>query len=320
MESKQANQIPIEDIMEAYGRSCIRHYSGYDMYKSPFREEGHPSFQVVLSSNTWKDFGSGEFGSAIDLVMKMEKCSFKEAIQLFDTKKFGENFDSTTREKRKEREVVSKVTISKIAPLVNKTLLSYLKDQRGIDASIATQFCKEVYYKQEGSDKNFFAVAFMNDSGGIEYRNGAGYKGSFISKDITRINNDNDRCAVFEGFMDFLSYLQIMKNKPDKQKIDFIILNSTSMVNKAISIIQEKGYKTINCFIDNDAPGRAAFNKIKESCNNSIVVNESARVYPTFKDLNQFWTDQLKKKQAENLRPDNNPKQDNPKSQKGIKL
>lgn len=319
MESKQANQIPIEDIMEAYGRSCIRHYSGYDMYKSPFREEGQPSFQVVLSSNTWKDFGSGEFGSAIDLVMKMEKCSFKEAMQLFDTKKFGENIGGYMREPKREKEVVSKVTISKVAPLQNKILLSYLKDQRGIDASVAAKFCKEVYYKQEGSEKNFFAVAFMNDSGGMEYRNGAGYKGSFVTKDITHITNNSNRCAIFEGYMDFLSYQQIMKDKPEKLNIDYIVLNSVSMINKAISHIQEKGYQVINCFLDNDPAGKNAFNKIKDCRENLTIVNESARVYPSFKDLNQFWTDQLKKKQAVTPLPENSPKQADHPHKKGVR-
>lgn len=297
MEAKDANTIPLEQILSAYGRQSVRSYSGYDMYQSPFREEGHPSFQVVHSSNTWKDFGTGEFGSAVDLVMKMEHCSFVQAMDLFETGKFGLSYKNATPQRKRPEQKVKKVVICKIAPLQNKILLGYLKEQRGIDPDIAATFCKEVYYKREGTDKNLFAVAFVNDSGGIEYRNGAGYKGAFINKDVTTIDNGSSQCTIFEGFIDFLTYQQMMKGKPEKLKIDFVILNSVAMIEKAIPFLEK--HSRLNCFLDNDPAGRAAFSRINQLP--VTVVNESKYLYPEKKDLNEFWVDLLRQRQNYSL-------------------
>lgn len=293
MEAKNANAIPLEEILAAYGRPKVRSYCGYDMYQSPFREESHPSFQVIHSSNTWKDFGTGEFGSAVDLVMKMEKCTFVQAMSVFDRGKLGQiphNYTSPIKQPVSKPQP-TKAIICKIAPLQNKILLHYLKEQRGIDPDIATCLCKEVYYKREGSDKNLFAVAFTNDSAGLEYRNGAGYKGCFINKDITTINKGSGQCAVFEGFMDFLTYHQMMKGKPDRLNIDFVILNSVAMVEKAVPFLEK--HSRVNCFLDNDPAGRAAFSRINQLP--VTVVNESKYLYPENKDLNEFWVEWLKR-------------------------
>lgn len=293
MEAKNANAIPLEEILAAYGRLKVRSYCGYDMYQSPFREESHPSFQVIHSSNTWKDFGTGEFGSAVDLVMKMEKCTFVQAMSVFDSGKLGQiphNYTPPIKQPVSKPQP-TKAIICKIAPLQNQILLHYLKEQRGIDPDIATCLCKEVYYKREGSDKNLFAVAFTNDSGGLEYRNGAGYKGCFINKDITTINRGSDQCAVFEGFMDFLTYHQMMKGKPDKLNIDFVILNSVAMVEKAVPFLEK--HSLVNCFLDNDPAGRAAFSRINRLP--ITVINESRYLYPEKKDLNEFWVERLKR-------------------------
>ncbi|KAA6304830.1 DNA primase [termite gut metagenome] len=56
------------------------------MYCSPFRKENHPSFKVDYYLNLWRDFGSGEGGSIIDLVMKMETISFHEAASKLEKK------------------------------------------------------------------------------------------------------------------------------------------------------------------------------------------------------------------------------------------
>lgn len=301
MEAKTANEVPLRKILNTYGRDIIRSYHGYDMYQSPFREETHPSFQV-RQDNTWKDFGSGEYGSAIDLVIKLEQCTFLDAMKIFESGKFGINNEIKQIKIAPKEPKTKKLIITKVAPLQNKALLNYMKAERGIDPAISSKYCKEVYYIREGSNQNLYAVAFMNDSGGMEYRNGAGYKGAFINKDITTIDNgNNNQCAVFEGFIDFLSYLQMTKGNSQKQNIDFVILNSVSMVEKAIPFLQK--YKCVNCFLDNDAAGLAAYNKIKQ--NTKQAINESHYIFSEYKDLNEYLTDQLKKNRTDktNIHP-----------------
>lgn len=298
MEALNANKIPIKKILEKYNCYPAKSYGNYEMYCSPFREDTTPSFQVLLEKNIWKDHGSGEFGSAVDLVMKIEKCGFLEAMRIFENETFGNHAINSEQPISKPTTPKVSSQVVKTADLQNKTLLSYMKQERGIDQDIAMRFCKEVYYKRENSDKNLFAVAFLNDSGGLEYRNGAGYKGAFINKDITTINNNSNQCAVFEGFIDFLTYQQLMKGKEDKLNIDFVILNSVAMLERALPFITK--HERINCFLDNDPAGNNALSKIKRN-SATKVINESQYLFADKKDLNEFWVDQLKKKQNEFL-------------------
>ena len=48
---------------------------------SPLRDETKASFSVSTDKNLWYDFGLGVGGDLIDLVMRIEGCSFKDAVQ-----------------------------------------------------------------------------------------------------------------------------------------------------------------------------------------------------------------------------------------------
>ena len=54
----------------------------YGLYLSPLREEHMPSFKVDYERNLWYDFGLGEGGSIIDLVMRLKRCDFAHAVRL----------------------------------------------------------------------------------------------------------------------------------------------------------------------------------------------------------------------------------------------
>lgn len=292
MESEKANQIPLEEILEKYGCKKVKSYAaGYDMYHSPFREEKDPSFKVNLTTNRWQDFGEGTFGSAVDLVMRIEKCSFVEAMQVFEQNRFAgiRMPDEVPRGQQPEYAQQANLHILKVSPLKNKILLNYIKS-RGIDSEIAQKHCEEIYYKIGERGKNCFAVGFKNDSGGFEIRNPM-FKGC-NSKDITCISNGSNRCAVFEGFFDMLSYLQLMKYKPVLQQINLVVLNTTALLPKAEGFIQK--HETIHSFLDNDPSGRCAFRELQKM--GKEVVNESLFLYPQCKDLNEYLQNSLKEK------------------------
>lgn len=89
--------------------------------------------------------------------------------------------------------------------------------------------------------------------------------------------------------MDLLTYVQISKNKPNRKDVNFVVLNSATMLERSIDFL--KKHETIHAFLDNDHAGKAAFQKLKKSGLN--VFNESAYIYPKHKDLNEFWMEQL---------------------------
>lgn len=73
-------------------------------------------------------------------------------------------------------------------------------------------------------------------------------------------------CYLFEGFMDYLSFLTIrVGNNPQHPRLDtqdYVILNSVSNLAKAESILET--YTQVGCFLDNDTAGRNTCKKLKE--------------------------------------------------------
>ncbi|MDU1891964.1 MAG: toprim domain-containing protein [Dysgonomonas sp.] len=95
-------------------------------------------------------------------------------------------------------------------------------------------------------------------------------------------NYDNtETCLVFEGFMDYLSYLTIKKiNKPI---VDTVILNSVSNLSKAIDII--KSHSKVYTYLDNDEAGRNATKFFNKTC--YALIDKSVK-YANYKDLNEY--------------------------------
>lgn len=108
---------------------------------------------------------------------------------------------------------------------------------------------EEVHY--EINQKKYFAIGFKNKSDGWELR--SKYSKSCIKKkDITLIDNGCTVVKIFEGFFDYLSFLQISDEKNINES-DYLILNSAALVVKNISILEK--YKVIELYLDNDSTG-----------------------------------------------------------------
>ena len=67
--------VPIDHIYEIMPNGFFR--------ENPLRKEQSPSNSLHWNkkNNTWKDFGSGDAGDNIDMVMRDKKCGFKEACE-----------------------------------------------------------------------------------------------------------------------------------------------------------------------------------------------------------------------------------------------
>lgn len=198
----------------------------YGLYLSPLRKEHTPSFKVDYVQNLWYDFGLGEGGSIIDLVMRLERCDFVQAVRLLG------NGERTHIPAPVSSSVSPSVTTFRTLfdiPLRHPALVGYLSS-RGIDPDIAFGYCREVHYAING--REYFAVGFRNDAGGWELRSER-FKGGVSPKHITTIDNRSDTVIVFEGFMDFLSYLSMKK----QLQTDAAVLNSVVNLPKAIPFL-----------------------------------------------------------------------------------
>ena len=261
----------------------------YGLYLSPLRKEHTPSFKVDYVQNLWYDFGLGVGGSIIDLVMRLERCDFAQAVRLLSG---GERTPMVVPVPLSVPPTVSALRLLSDIPLRHPALVGYLSS-RGIDSAIASACCREVYYTVGG--RYYFAVGFRNDAGGWELRSER-FKGCVSPKHITTIDNRSDAVVAFEGFMDFLSYLSI---KPDEwPHIDAAVLNSVIHLPKAIPFLGR--HATIYAFFDNDEAGRKATAELNRLCPNSTVIDRS-HLYREHKDLNEYW-------QAKQSRPHIAPK------------
>ena len=278
---------PIVEYLERRGIRPVRKTPAYAMYRSPLREETHPSFKVDTEKNLWIDYAEGRGGSIIDLCMSLEGCTLSEAIC-----RLGQNASeytahsysktelriglnqTTTRQASGTRRLIS---ISDILP---PHLQEYLKKERCIDLEKATPFLKCISYEVRG--RRYEAIAFANSSGGYELRDNNTFKGTIAPKDITPIFEDKAQpVCLFEGFMDFLSFLS-MKGEVTNQ---CLVMNSVSNVARSIHYLNKRDITSIRVFLDNDDAGKRA---VQELINAGFKVEDMAVYYRDFKDLNEY--------------------------------
>ena len=271
--------------------------NGYDMYLSPLREERTPSFKVDYVQNLWYDFGLGEGGTLLTLVMRMERCDSREAVRRLQNGEKRDAGSASLSPSVGERPAVGgpspvvrlaavpALRILSDDPLRHPALIGYLVS-RGIVPSVAAAFCREVRYEVNG--RAFFAVGFRNDAGGWELRS-ARFKGGSSPKHITTIDNQSDTVIAFEGFMDFLAYLSL--KYPERLRIDAAVLNSVVNLPKAVPFLSR--HPVIHTFFDNDEAGRKTTSDLIRLCPRSEVIDQSS-FYSGHKDVNDYLTARIK--------------------------
>ena len=190
-------RLPIRAYLAERGLHPTKDNPRYGLYLSPLRKEHTPSFKVDYVQNLWYDFGLGAGGSIINLVMRLERCDFTQALRLLGS---GERTQMAVRVPSSVPPTVPALRMLSDIPLRHPALVSYLSS-RGIDPAIVPVYCREVHYAVGGH--NYFAVGFRNDAGGWELRSEQ-FKGCVSPKRITTIDNHSVAVVTFEGFMDFL--------------------------------------------------------------------------------------------------------------------
>ena len=299
MNTNEAKRIRIEEYLHSLGYSPARQQGGSLWYKSPFRDECEPSFKVNTERNLWYDFGAGRGGNIIALAQELYASDSlpylleRIAEQAPNVRPVSFSFGGQPFSKPSFRQL-------EVAPLSSPALFSYLR-QRGINTELAKRECYEVRYQTDG--KPYFAVGFPNRSGGYEIRNKF-FKGCIAPKDITHIRQTEpgETCCLFEGFMDYLSFLTLRQARhPDRPALDgqeYIVLNSVSNLSKALRPLGD--YERIHCFLDNDRAGLEALREIQREYGSRV--HDASHVYSGYKDLNDYLNGKKLSQQANPVR------------------
>ena len=287
---------PIVEYLERKGVKPVRRTAAYALYCSPLREETHPSFKVDTEKNLWIDYGEGRGGSIIDLCMRMEGCTLQEAIcRLGQTASLDAAYGLS---KEKSDIGTSPVTpwqpsgarkLIEVSDTLPPHLETYLADKRCIDLNRARPFLKCISYEVRG--RHYQAIGFANLSGGYELRDDKTFKGTIAPKDITPIFTDRaEPVCIFEGFMDFLSFLSMKEEITNH----CLVMNSVSNVARTIRYLNDRHLTHIRAFLDNDEAGRRA---VQDFIKAGFHVEDMNIHYKDFKDLNDFHVSRVREQQ-----------------------
>ena len=291
---------PIVEYLERKGIKPVRRTPSYALYRSPLRAETHPSFKVDTQKNLWIDYAEGQGGSIIDLCMRLEGCTLSEAIRRLgqnasDNDTYSSLNDFVPNNSQPVMAVNGARRLIEISDTLPPHLQEYLTKVRCIDLEKARPFLKCISYEVRG--RRYQAIGFANQSGGYELRDDKTFKGTIAPKDITPIFTDKitdkmQPICVFEGFIDFLSFLSM------KEKITSVclVLNSVSNVAKAIRHLNDRHLTHIRTFLDNDEAGRRA---VQDFIKAGFHVEDMNIHYQDFKDLNEYHVSRAREQQKQ---------------------
>ena len=299
-EKQTLQSISIVEIMAHLGKNL---YNQKGMYYSPFRDEATPSFHIDVATNRWYDFGTSEGGGLFDFVCRIAGITRGEVYDWLAS------FRSMIPESE-YREVVQKAKKVKPSRIIidsashnftRRKLIEYA-EARAVNRRILERYCEEVIYHIDSfPDKQFYAIGFRNNDGGYVLRSSLTKK--CTSSAMTTLSPDGvitgrvtgDKVLVFEGFMDFLSWISNVQQ--DTPEYDCCILNSVSNIEKALPWIT--AHKNIAAFMDNDQAGRKTLDKIIENVPDEagkVCVYDMAKLYEDYNDLNEKLSDELSSK------------------------
>ncbi|ASK30289.1 hypothetical protein CEY12_09275 [Chryseobacterium sp. T16E-39] len=288
MNCKQFNTIPLEEVLLSLGHLPTKQNEKEAWYLNPFAIESQASFKLNKRINSWYLHSEGVGGNNTDFMKKYLNTSVNEVLDWAQKQNFS-SFHQQQQIKKSEPDY----RIDEIFDLQNPNLKQYLQG-RGLSPKVY-DYIKEVQFTI--GNKKLYAIGFENLSGGFELRN-AFYKGSLLKKDVSLIDlsingqnksNIQDRdvkgVAVFEGFLDALSFIELQKSFAG----DILVMNSIALLNKSIEHL--KNYPDIHLFLDNDNAG------IK--CRSEIIkffpeAKDHSGIYSNHKDLNEFLIQRMK--------------------------
>lgn len=266
-------------------------------YLSMLRDsDSDPSFSVNDSKGLWRDYGSGQGGNIIDFALLYFKgLTFNEALDKIAEVCALDLEDASKSQRSRLRPAVKipHYLVQSVKPYgSNNAINSYLKT-RGVFEAAAGRV-QEVYYYVEDEKKQrkeYFAAGWKNELGGWEIRNKY-FKGCLGKKAISFIAGDSRSVAVFEGYLDYLSW--VTENPLSTKSV--IVLNSLVLLDAAIE--KAKGFSEIDLFMDRDKPGFQAARDFQKAL---PYARDCSTVYDGFNDYNDKLKASLKEERVKNL-------------------
>ena len=321
MNINEIKRIKLADYLQSLGYTPVKQQGRSLWYKSPLRNETDASFKVNTELNQWYDFGIGKGGNIIALAAELYHSENVAYLleRIAERTPYIRPASFSFGEQKVHNSSFQGVQVGELS---SPALIDYLRG-RGINIELAKRECKELRFEHNG--KPYFAIGFPNISSGYELRNRY-FKGCLAPKDITHIRQQGEQrdvCYLFEGFMDYLSFLTIRVNnnpeEPRTEEQDYMVLNSVSNLSKAEQLLRP--YTRIGSFLDNDQAGKRAYENLKKIFGNRL--QDMSYHYAGHKDLNDYLCHKNQTKQVEKksqVQSARRMPQPQPKKKRGFRL
>ena len=277
MNSNQARQISIEKVLQKLNYLPSKTIGNDYWYLSPFRTEVTPSFKVNLKLNRWFDHGEQIGGNIIDFLVHKFGFSISEALEYLKPFECDFSFqkqilDYPNPEKRQNN------FINKTIPIQHIALVQYL-ESRQIKNYKEVKQLREIHYTI--NDKDYFGIGFQNNSEGWEIRSKYA-KICLGKKDITVITNESKTVRIYEGFFDYLSFVQV-REILRMEESDYLILNSVALLLKNVQVLMN--YTSIELYLDNDDAGNNYTELIRKQFEQAV---DCRKLYREYEDVNDW--------------------------------
>lgn len=289
-ELQAIKELDPETVLNDLGISYIKRPSYYEA-KAVWRGDRNPSLSIFRDGNIWKwkDHGTGEAGTWIDLVMKVRGYDYVEAV-----KYLRENFlysSSQSRKPQQERPQEKEKQGTWILQDVRETELpreikTFLYRTRGIKhfPSWLRSVEYELMNSQTGEILAFSGYGVKDVAGNYHIRQPR----DKVKERVLRLNptegttyslikRGSRKAVVVEGFIDGIHADKLL---PDT---DIVILNGVENWRKAINEL--KRYNEIFLALDNDEAGRTTEQEILKALEGKGI--EIVRIEFRAKDLDE---------------------------------
>ncbi len=296
---KTADQIKQEvslvDLLAKLGHQPT-HRSGKELfYKSMLREERTPSLCVNEDLNVWFDHGGAgvsqkQGGNVIDFGLAFWYPSdFGQVLQkIAETMLLDVPSDLKVnhrpRQFNRQPEKLTNYNVTGVRELGGNAKIAAYLQSRGIYEQAKGRI-KEVYYEivtGPKAGKSFFCAGWQNDLGSWELSNQGKnfkFKACLGRKAITTVEGSTARLCLFEGYMDYLSWLADNPKATDS----VIVLNSVNLLDSALAKIAT--YPSVQAYFDRDKAGEKAFTQLKQAVPHA---QDRSSLYRKYKDYNDM--------------------------------
>lgn len=279
MKIEDIKNIPIESYLKIKGIEPSREKGKSLYYAAVWRNGDNPNnVHVNTERNVWYDYKDGVGGGIIELVMLVEKCTLPEALKIL-----GSGYSDITVfknfEKNENIEKVKSINITKVIDIYSYAIKNYVQE-RGISLDIAKKYCKEINYTFDNI-KSYYALGFQTMTKSWVIRNKY-FKGC-TGQDITYFDNKSSSSIVFEGFIDFLSFIELY----GEAKYNVVVLNSivnTKKNEKFVSIVNSS--EKVYLLLDNDKDGEKTVKNLQLLYGEKII--DKSSLYKGYNDLNDY--------------------------------